>query len=53
MPMIEMSLDRSYGKVEFALRTGVRSIAGNMTSVATTLSEDDIENLAQFIANLN
>ena len=27
--------------------------AGNMTSVATTLSEDDIENLAQFIANLN
>lgn len=27
--------------------------AGNMTSVAGTLSEDDIENLAQYIANLN
>ena len=26
--------------------------AGNMTSVAGTLSEDDIENLAQYIANL-
>lgn len=26
--------------------------AGNMTSVASTLSDDDIENLAQFIANL-
>ena len=26
--------------------------AGNMTSVAGTLSDDDIENLAQFIANL-
>ena len=26
--------------------------AGNMTSVAATLSDDDIENLAQFIANL-
>ena len=27
--------------------------AGNMTSVANTLSDDDIENLAQYIANLN
>jgi cytochrome c553 len=27
--------------------------AGNMTSVAATLSDDDIENLAQYIANLN
>ena len=27
--------------------------AGNMTSVAGTLSDDDIENLAQYIANLN
>jgi cytochrome c553 len=27
--------------------------AGNMTSVAHTLSEEDIENLAQYIANLN
>ncbi len=27
--------------------------AGNMTSVAGTLSEDDIENLAHYIANLN
>ena len=27
--------------------------AGNMTSVAATLSEDDIENLAQYIANLS
>jgi cytochrome c553 len=27
--------------------------AGNMTSVAGTLSEDDIENLAQYIAGLN
>lgn len=27
--------------------------AGNMTSVAGTLSDDDIDNLAQFIANLN
>jgi cytochrome c553 len=27
--------------------------AGNMTSIAATLSEDDIENLAQYIANLN
>jgi cytochrome c553 len=27
--------------------------AGNMTSVAGTLSEDDIESLAQYIANLN
>lgn len=27
--------------------------AGNMTSVAGTLSEDDIENLAQYIANIN
>jgi cytochrome c553 len=27
--------------------------AGNMTSVAGTLSEQDIENLAQYIANLN
>jgi cytochrome c553 len=26
--------------------------AGNMTSVASTLSDEDIENLAQFIANL-
>ena len=26
--------------------------AGNMTSVAATLSDDDIENLAQYIANL-
>ncbi len=26
--------------------------AGNMTSVAGTLSDDDIENLAQYIANL-
>ncbi len=26
---------------------------GNMTSVAATLSEDDIENLAHYIANLN
>ena len=26
--------------------------AGNMTSVASTLSETDIENLAQYIANL-
>src|ERR1700745_1042155 len=26
--------------------------AGNMTSVASTLSESDIENLAQYIANL-
>ena len=26
--------------------------AGNMTSVAVTLSDDDIENLAQYIANL-
>lgn len=33
MPMTEMSPDRSYGEVEFALRTGVRSIAGNITSV--------------------
>ena len=27
--------------------------AGSMTSVAATLSEDDIENLAQYLANLN
>jgi cytochrome c553 len=27
--------------------------AGNMTSVAATLSEQDIENLSQYIANLN
>ncbi len=27
--------------------------AGNMTSVAHTLSDEDIENLAQYIANLN
>ena len=27
--------------------------AGNMTSVAGTLSDADIENLAQYIANLN
>jgi cytochrome c553 len=27
--------------------------AGNMTSVAGTLSDDDIENLTQYIANLN
>ena len=27
--------------------------AGNMTSVAATLSDDDIDNLAQYIANLN
>ena len=27
--------------------------AGNMTSVASTLSDDDIDNLAQFVANLN
>ena len=27
--------------------------AGNMTSVAGTLSDDDIENLSQYIANLN
>jgi cytochrome c553 len=27
--------------------------AGNMTSVAGTLSDDDIENLAQYIANLH
>ena len=27
--------------------------AGNMTSVAGTLSDEDIENLAQYIANLN
>src|SRR4030095_10791026 len=27
--------------------------AGNMTSVASTLSDADIENLAQYIANLN
>ena len=27
--------------------------AGNMTSVAGSLSDDDIENLAQYIANLN
>ena len=27
--------------------------AGNMTSVAGTLSDDDIENLAHYIANLN
>jgi len=27
--------------------------AGNMTSVAHTLSDDDIENLAHYIANLN
>jgi cytochrome c553 len=27
--------------------------AGNMTSIAGTLSDDDIENLAQFIANLD
>jgi len=27
--------------------------AGNMTSVAATLSDDDIENLSQYIANLN
>ena len=27
--------------------------AGNMTGVAGTLSDDDIENLAQYIANLN
>jgi cytochrome c553 len=27
--------------------------AGNMTSVAATLSDDDIENLAQYIANLS
>ena len=27
--------------------------AGNMTSVSATLSEQDIENLAQYIANLN
>jgi cytochrome c553 len=27
--------------------------AGNMTSLAATLSDDDIENLAQYIANLN
>jgi cytochrome c553 len=26
---------------------------GNMTSVAATLSDDDIENLAQYIANLS
>jgi len=26
--------------------------AGNMTSVASTLSEQDIENLSQYIANL-
>ena len=26
--------------------------AGNMTSVAATLSDDDIENLSQYIANL-
>ena len=27
--------------------------AGNMTSVSATLSDDDIENLSQYIANLN
>jgi cytochrome c553 len=27
--------------------------AGNMTSVAGTLSDDDIENLSHYIANLN
>src|SRR6266705_2016551 len=27
--------------------------AGNMTSVAATLSEQDIENLSQYIGNLN
>ena len=27
--------------------------AGNMTSVAATLSDEDIENLSQYIANLN
>jgi cytochrome c553 len=27
--------------------------AGNMTSVTSTLSDDDIENLAQFVANLH
>ena len=27
--------------------------AGNMTSVAATLSDVDIENLSQYIANLN
>ena len=27
--------------------------AGNMTSVASTLSDDDIDNLAQYVANLN
>ena len=27
--------------------------AGNMTSVAGTLSDEDIENLAHYIANLN
>jgi cytochrome c553 len=27
--------------------------AGTMTSVAGTLSEDDIESLSQYIANLN
>ena len=27
--------------------------AGNMTSVAHTLSDDDIENLSHYIANLN
>jgi cytochrome c553 len=27
--------------------------AGNMTSVAGTLSDADIENLSQYIANLN
>ena len=26
--------------------------AGNMTSVAATLSDDDIENLSQYVANL-
>jgi cytochrome c553 len=27
--------------------------AGNMTSVASTLSDDDIDNLAHYIAGLN
>jgi cytochrome c553 len=27
--------------------------AGNMTSVARTLSDEDIDNLAQFVANLH
>ena len=45
-----------YGYVKKALsdfKTRKRTNdAGNMTSVAGTLSEADIENLAQYIANL-